>query len=60
VVHPNRAGVLSTDVEDGVVIPPLTAEGFVRTIGSWLAEEQVVLDRGIFRIVLGQLASTEH
>jgi hypothetical protein len=60
VVHPSRAGLLSTDVEDEVAIPPLTAEGFVRTIGAWLAEESTSLDRGTFRIVLGQLATTEH
>ncbi|HEY4019621.1 MAG TPA: DnaJ domain-containing protein [Pseudonocardiaceae bacterium] len=60
VVHPSRAGLLSTDVEDEVAIPPLTAEGFVRTIGAWLAEESTPLDRGTFRIVLDQLATTEH
>lgn len=59
VVHPSRMGLLSTDVEDEVPIPPLTAEGFVRTIGAWLAEEPPNLDRGIFRIVLGQLAAPD-
>jgi hypothetical protein len=59
VVHPSRLGLLSTDVEDEVLIPPLTAEGFVRTIGAWLADESPNLDRGIFRIVLGQLAAPE-
>jgi hypothetical protein len=56
VVHPSRVGLLSTDVEDGVAIPPLTAEDFVRTIGAWLAEEPPSVDREIFRTVLGQLA----
>lgn len=60
VVHPSRAGVLSTDVEDEVPIPPLTAEGFVRTIGAWLAEEPPILDRDVFGVVLGQLATQGH
>ena len=60
VVHPSRARVLSTDAEDQVAIPPLTAEGFVCTIGAWLAEESTPLDRDVFRIMLGQLATTEH
>jgi hypothetical protein len=60
VVHPSRAGLLSTDVEDEVLIPPLTAEDFVRTIGGWLAEEPVILDRDTFRIILGQLTVTER
>ena len=59
VVHPSRAGRLSTDVEDEVLIPPLTAEGFVRTIGAWLSDEPPNLDRAVFRIVLGQLAAPE-
>jgi hypothetical protein len=60
VVHPSRAGLLSTDVEDEVEIPPLTAEELVRTVGAWLAEESPTLDRGTFRIVLGRLATTER
>lgn len=60
VVHPSRAGLLSTDVEDDVAIAPLTAEGFVRTIGAWLAEEPPMLDRETFRIVLGRVAATER
>lgn len=59
VVHPSRLGLLSTDVEDDVPIPPLTAEGFVRTIGDWLADEPPSLDRAIFRIVLARLAATD-
>jgi hypothetical protein len=58
VVHPSRLGLLSTDVEDGVAIPPLTAEDFVRTIGAWLAEEPPSVDRETFRTVLDQLATS--
>lgn len=52
VLYPSRAGEISTDESAEAIVPPLTPEQFVRSIGAWLAADPSAIDPETFRTVL--------
>lgn len=59
VIYPSRSGAVTVE-ESGPVDAAAEAMDpaqFVREIGEWLAAEQTIVDRDVFRTVLAQLAN---
>jgi hypothetical protein len=59
VVYPSRAGEVTTESTARAPTPPMSPDQFVRRIGAWLAAEPAVVDRDVFRTILGRLAKTD-
>jgi hypothetical protein len=57
-VYPSRAGEITTgDYPDHLVAPPMSQRRFVMEVGEWLADEEPVIDRDVFRTVLDRVVS---
>jgi hypothetical protein len=56
-VHPSRSGEITSADPADTLVPPVSAERFVREIGAWLAADPATVDRDAFRTVLAHVVS---
>ncbi len=57
IVYPSRSGTITTGKPADARVPPMSAEHFVHEIGAWLAVQSSIVDRDVFRTVVGQVVS---